>query len=142
VSGLPPLKRIGPQDVPLAPSWMAPVFAFLNAIVDYLIQLADGGVSIADNLPGAVIELEVRTTADYDDGEFTRVRFPHGLPANQRALGVKILRVIDLGFPDAVLSGSMSCDGAWRENGKDILVDWIDGLEASHRYRVRFWVIA
>ncbi len=143
MSGPSNLKRLRLQDLPGAPKWAEKLVDAHNEVVDSIDQsLSKGGITLAANL-GSVKELEVRTTASYADpgGEFTRIRFPSGL-VGRKASMVIIGYAQDLDFPDAALSGPIGCEGAWRESGGMIIVDWVTGLEASHRYRLRFGVFA
>lgn len=132
------LKRIGLQDVPGAPSWMRPVFAFLNQIVEVINQAFAKGQTLRENLSGDVVELEVRTTADYTSGVMSAVRFKARL-GGLRASGVKVFKVTDLDSPDAILTGNFTAS-TWEQQSDEIVVKFVSGLQASHRYSVRFWV--
>lgn len=140
MSGVPPVARIPDDAIKGAPSWASVLVRAINALVDYLTQTLGKGVTIDQNLAGSGrVELEVRTSAEYDDAEptFTPVRFKANL-GNQRAAGCLVLKVTDLDYPNAVLTGPF-CATTWEQQGDEILVRWISGLEASHRYSMRFW---
>lgn len=133
------LKKIGPQDVPGAPSWMRPVFAFLNSIVELVNRAFAGGITFQENIRCAIVELQVQTGATYGTaGEFTTVKFLSGLSA--KPIACEVVYVQDRDLPDAVLAGPHACTGAWRESSGEISVKWISGLENSRRYIVRFRV--
>lgn len=129
MSGIPPVTRISPDAIKGAPAWADVIVRAINALVDYLTQTLGRAVTYP--------ELEVRTLASYSSGVPMSVTFKHGL-GGMRAAGCLVLKVTDLEFPDSVLSGNFTCS-TWEQRGDEMLVRWISGLEASHRYRVRFW---
>lgn len=138
MSGVPTLTRIPPDSIKGAPAWADVLVRAINGLNDYLTQTLGKGLTISQNLAGSgIVELEVRTDSTYSSGTPMAVRFKAGL-GGQRAAGCLILKVTDLGFPDAVLSGNYTAS-TWEQQGDEILVRWVSGLEASHRYRVRFW---
>lgn len=129
MSGIPPVTRISPDAVKGAPAWADVLVRAINGLVDYLTQSFGRTVTYP--------ELEVRTDSTYSSGAEMDVRFKANL-GGQRAAGCLVLKVTDLGFPDACLSGNFTCS-TWEQQGDEMRVRFITGLEASHRYRVRFW---
>lgn len=142
MSGVPPNKRIAIADLKGAPPWVEPLLVFVNSLAEFNTQaFAKGGINLDANI-GTVKELQVETPAAYATAAtFPVLKFPTGL-TGQRAKGVIVIKVVDRGFPDAVLTGNYSCAGAWEEQGGEIVVRFVSGLEASHRYTLTFWVVS
>ena len=138
MSGVSPASRINLQDIAGAPKYVELLARTINQLIDAQNQALAKGQTLAANLAGSIVEFEVRTTAGYSSGDAMAVRFKADL-RGQRASGVLVFKVTDLDFPNAVLSGEYECS-TWEQSGDEILVKWISGLEASHRYNIRFWV--
>lgn len=133
MSGLPNIPQLTRSDVREAPAWADPILKVLNSTRDYLVSAFNGGIDVS-NLRVHIRELEVRTGATYTSGVFTAVTFQTGIKA--KLIDVRVLQVIDLDDPEAVLSGNHGID--WRDDAGLARVRWISGLRASKRYWVRF----
>lgn len=119
------------------PPFVDPLLRLLNQDLAALSSLLAGGLLLPGNVSAFVKELEVRTLATYTSGAFTEVRFATGL--RRKLVEVRVAQAIDRDDPEAVLSGSLRVH--WIEDAGDVRVRWIDGLDASKRYWLRFLVI-
>jgi len=135
MSGLPNIPQVTRSDVRDAPAWVDPILRVLSITRDYLIQLADGGID-QSNLRSHIRELEVRTGADYPDGELERVEFETALVG--KLIEVRVLKIWDRDDPEGVLSGSFGCQGGWTQDAGRVRIRWIDDLQPSKRYGVVF----
>jgi len=136
MSDLPPITRIKFDDVTDAPKWFEPFLDKLNQELEYLRAAFDKGITLAGNVEGMLKELQIRTRANYETGEFTEIRFDSGVPGKLNACDVK--QAIDLADPTAVLAGPLSAD--WRDAAGQVRIRYVSGLRPSRRYLVRFHV--
>lgn len=125
---LPPLKRIGDEDVPSEHRWAITLFRIVNSFFQNVYAILNGRIEFGSNIRSEIVILE-------QDAPFTNFRFPTKLsPVNGvLLLGIKGLSSAAVFTDTAVLRA--------RQDGKSIVIDDLSGLVSGAKYQVRILVI-
>lgn len=126
----PRTRRLRIRDFPGAPAWLERLFIPLNELLEDLVQL------------GRVTEAYKTVEVTAKDAVETSFPFAvaHGL--DDLPQSVTVAKVDDLTLPGFTPAGGVTVDWDLQAGGDAIVIRYISGLTAGHRYNIRLEVKA
>lgn len=131
---LPSQKKILKEDLKDVPAGLNPLIDTLNSFMETIYQMANKNITFQDNIASFVKEVTYKTDSVYPAAQ-KPISFQNTL--KNKPMGLQVIQVYD---KSNYVPAAGPVYAPWVENGGEIVINTITGLEPNKSYLIRFLV--
>ncbi|MBK7497365.1 MAG: hypothetical protein IPI28_18920 [Candidatus Omnitrophica bacterium] len=136
---LPTYKRISREDIAEAPDWIGRLIYPINQVFETVYSTLNRNITFADNILSFQKSVQFTTKATYSSGGWDEISFP--IPDTFRVKVSGVLMLSGRPTDDSLITSTNIGAVIWSENNRNVLINFIGGLQDSKEYVFSFMVI-